>query len=1014
MSKRIVKYNPAFLSNEELVRSFVVRHAELELIVQVLRENVTKSNQHVLVIGPRGTGKTMLVLRAVEEVRTDKDLSKCWYPLVFSEESYQVTTPGEFWLEALFHLGQKTGEGRWRQTYRELSSEQDESRLRERALGQLMDFADNQGKRILLVVENFNMLLGEQIGDNDGWALRHTLLNEPRVMLLATATQYFRWEKRGALEPEIKNSGKAMFEQFRTLELEPLGEEDCRTLWTSVTGKKQHHERVRPLQILTGGNPRLLTIVSTFAVQMSLKELMNDLMQLVDEHTEYFKSHLDNLPAIERKVYLGLAELWKPATAREVANLARLNVNKTSSLLRRLMERGAVVLANGHKRTKSYQVAERMYNIYYLMRRRGAPSRRVKALVRFMVSFYGPKELVSLSRRIAQEACELEPVLRREHYLAYEGILESMGSHSLRQQLIEAVPHHFFEMADAPHAIKCLVESERLQGVESAKADVREALKEGRALEDSGEFEQAERVYRRVTEVDPGSAAGWERLGYVLHKKLGCYTEAEEAYRKAIELGPDRYCTWVRFGQLLHIHLRRYEEAERAYSKGVELQPNCPLGWRCLGDLLQERLGRYEEAENAYRRVIEINEKDGGVWAALGLLLHEKLRRYEEAERAYHKAVELSPDNHWVWEKFGRFLHQHEKSYAEAEDAYRRAIELGSDCSLVWSYLGELLGECPERYEEAEKAFRKTVEIDEKNARAWAHFGQFLYDKLGKYEEAEKAYGKTTELEPEVAWGYAKLGQLLHEKLEHYEEAEMAYRKVIELEPEEAWGHAKLGQLLHEKLERPEEAERAFRKAIEIDPGHAWALNALTVLLLTKLGRPREAAELAQEKLAQEQENATLLNNIAWAFYKYAPSDLLPEAEEWAREAVRLEPENGNCHGTLASIVCKLGKGREALQHARKYAEDAELVEKTVEDAIDLFIELSVSGVGKEALKILCESPSSKILEPLVAGLRLFVGEDVKAPAEVMEIAKDVVKRIEERRNKMQAERVTEEEISEK
>ena len=94
MRKRIVKYNPAFLSKEELVRSFVVRHAELELIEQVLRENVTKSNQHVLVIGPRGIGKTMLVLRVVEDVRTEKDLSKRWYPLVFSEESYQVISLG--------------------------------------------------------------------------------------------------------------------------------------------------------------------------------------------------------------------------------------------------------------------------------------------------------------------------------------------------------------------------------------------------------------------------------------------------------------------------------------------------------------------------------------------------------------------------------------------------------------------------------------------------------------------------------------------------------------------------------------------------------------------------------------------------------------------------------------------------------------------------------------------------------------------------------------------------------
>ena len=57
MANRIKKYNPAFLSSEELIRTFVVRHTELELIVRVIRENVGQSNQHILVIGPRGIGK---------------------------------------------------------------------------------------------------------------------------------------------------------------------------------------------------------------------------------------------------------------------------------------------------------------------------------------------------------------------------------------------------------------------------------------------------------------------------------------------------------------------------------------------------------------------------------------------------------------------------------------------------------------------------------------------------------------------------------------------------------------------------------------------------------------------------------------------------------------------------------------------------------------------------------------------------------------------------------------------
>ena len=119
MPHRPLKYNPAFLSQEELIDSFVVRHEDLDMIVRVLRDNVTASNQHVLVIGPRGMGKTMLVLRVAAEVRRDPELGGRWYPLVFAEESYQVSTPGEFWLEAIFHLARQTGDARWQRAHDE-------------------------------------------------------------------------------------------------------------------------------------------------------------------------------------------------------------------------------------------------------------------------------------------------------------------------------------------------------------------------------------------------------------------------------------------------------------------------------------------------------------------------------------------------------------------------------------------------------------------------------------------------------------------------------------------------------------------------------------------------------------------------------------------------------------------------------------------------------------------------------------------------------------------------------
>ena len=59
--------------------------------------------------------------------------------------------------------------------------------LRDRALVQLLEFSTERGKRILLIVENLDMLLGDQLKGHDAWDLRHTLVNGARIMMLGTA-----------------------------------------------------------------------------------------------------------------------------------------------------------------------------------------------------------------------------------------------------------------------------------------------------------------------------------------------------------------------------------------------------------------------------------------------------------------------------------------------------------------------------------------------------------------------------------------------------------------------------------------------------------------------------------------------------------------------------------------------------------------------------------------------------------------------------------------------------------
>src|SRR5208282_3752988 len=208
---------------------------------------------------------------------------------------------------------------------------------------------------------------------------------------------------------KINNSGKPWFELFAVHTLDPLTQTECAVLWKAITAKNLPHTQVRPIQILTGGNPRFIRILAEFADKSSFRDLMNDLIHLIDEHTEYFKSQLDILPPNERKAFVALLDLWDPVTAREVAQNARMPVSTTSAFLNRLITRGAVSLVESSGRKKLYQSAERLYNVYYLMRRCGHPSDRVRAAVRFIVQFYSGKQLVRSVARLAREACMLEP-----------------------------------------------------------------------------------------------------------------------------------------------------------------------------------------------------------------------------------------------------------------------------------------------------------------------------------------------------------------------------------------------------------------------------------------------------------------------------------------------------------------------------------------------------------------------------------------------------------------------------
>ena len=432
------KFNPGFLTDDELVTSYCVRTTEFEMFVEVLRECTGQSNPHQIVIGPRGSGKTSLLLRVAAEVRRDAGLTARFFPVVFAEESYEVGTAGEFWLECLTNLAAQVPRGEdapdLDRTVEDLRAIRDDQALSDRCLGALLDFADRESRRLVLLVENLNMLFGEMADPDAGWRLRKVLQTEPRIIVFASATSRF---------DEIDNPERALYDLFRVRTLRPLDTKQCAVLWETVSGRPPAPGAVRSLEILTGGSPRLISMVASFGAGLSFRDLMAHLLDLVDDHTEYFKGHLESLPPQERRVYLALAALWKPATTREIADQARLETSPCSAQLARLGDRGVVRVAGGSARRKQYYLTERLYNIYYLLRRRRGPDRFVDGLIHFMEAWYSPGELKDISAQMVRDADGLDAELLLLHGSVLKGLMESPSLAEHRDELLAMMPAGF-------------------------------------------------------------------------------------------------------------------------------------------------------------------------------------------------------------------------------------------------------------------------------------------------------------------------------------------------------------------------------------------------------------------------------------------------------------------------------------------------------------------------------------------------------------------------------------------
>lgn len=398
-------YNPDLLSKDELVAQFIARHDLLDELVADLRR--PKFRQHQIIVGNRGMGKTTLLRRLRYAVEDEPKLAKVWMPLTFPEEQYNVARLSDLYLNIVDALGDTLEQRGRREEAAALDAAAeslprgDEARRAEGALDLLLSTAKRLGRRLLLLVDNLDLVLERlEKQENAQWSLRELLSSEDRILLI------------GAMPVIIGATyeyNAPFYDFFQIHELHGLSREETRAVLTRLARElevpaveqliEKDPARIDTLHTLTAGNPRTIVLLFGVLAQGTDGDVRSDLEKLLDQCTPLYKSRFEALPAQAQQVVDAVAIHWDPISAGELAEKLPLDVNAISAQLNRLVSQGVLEKVEYHPATKiGFQVAERFFNIWYLMRASRRVRRRLIWLVEFLRLFYGVEQVKSKAR----------------------------------------------------------------------------------------------------------------------------------------------------------------------------------------------------------------------------------------------------------------------------------------------------------------------------------------------------------------------------------------------------------------------------------------------------------------------------------------------------------------------------------------------------------------------------------------------------------------------------------------
>jgi predicted O-linked N-acetylglucosamine transferase (SPINDLY family) len=402
-------------------------------------------------------------------------------------------------------------------------------------------------------------------------------------------------------------------------------------------------------------------------------------------------------------------------------------------------------------------------------------------------------------------------------------------------------------------------------------------------LHQSGQFADAEKLYRQILAANPRHAPSLHMLGAMAlqHKQ---YDQAAELIGKSISLVPNVSEAHGNLGVALE-GLGRTSDAIASFRRALAMKPGNPIGHFKLASALHNA-GQSQLAIAEFQKAISLRPDFADAHVNLGNT-YNSIGQFAEAIRCYERALELNPKFPEALSNMGNAL-QGLKRMDEALDCYHKALAVKPDYGEAMANMGVAL-QAQGRIDDAIDCHKKALAMMPDYAEGYNNLANCLQLK-GEIDESIRLYRKALELKPEYTEAHSNLGNAFQEQ-EKYDEAVACYRKALSLNPDLVGALNNLGNAL-QSLGRLDESVIWYKKALQHEPEHFEALASLGNVLQS-LGKPEESLTHTKKALAIQPGQVDAYNNMGNAAKDMG---LLEEAIRCYRKSVELEPTYYQVH----------------------------------------------------------------------------------------------------------------------